>query len=146
MTLTRQNWKPDTCACVVEEEYDRDNPDAAFTCSAVISKCPAHSAVSDANLYGVLYANSDGENKRKNKVHGFMLNNLSTLTEIKTSENGSSYIEFKNGINVSWNWTGTGASRVLQVTVTGATLSNNQKAALTTFAESTFGAGKVVIV
>ena len=66
MNITHQNWRPDTCECSIEEEYDRDIPNSEITCSKVIKKCTAHQDIADTDLYGVIYANPDGENKRKN--------------------------------------------------------------------------------
>ena len=70
--MSTQTWRPDTCECVIEEEV----VDGEITPGDVISKCSAHSGVADGDLYGVLIGNTDGENKRKNLIHAYLVNEL----------------------------------------------------------------------
>ena len=95
-----KTWQPDTCECLVEEVYEGTTIKGG---GQVLRKCPAHLTVPDDQLYGVLYANPDGENKRKNQLirallgyEGFSLN----LHETKTNPDGSTYIDFKSGVSV----------------------------------------------
>lgn len=141
-----KTWKPDTCECLVEEIYEGTNIVGG---GQVVRKCEDHSTVPDNELYGVLYANPDGENKRKNQVmrgllgyEGFNLN----LQETKTNPDGSTSIDFKNGISVSWQFSGVGKDRVLQITVIGVNLTNNQKTTIRNFCNKKFGTSKVEIL
>lgn len=142
-----KTWKPDTCECVVEEIY---NGNEIVGGGQVIKKCLAHTAVADQDLYGVLYANPDGENKRKNQVHRLLLGHDSIknlgLEQTITNPDGTQTVEFKNGISFNWSFNGVGADRVLTVNVTGVTLTNTQKNAIRTFVNNKFGIGKVEII
>lgn len=138
-------WRPDTCECEVEEIYEGDTIKGG---GVVLNKCTAHASVPDAALYGVLYSNADGENKRKNLIERALLGFEGTnfgLHETVVNSDGSTTVRFKNGISFTWSFSGTGAGRVLNVSVVGATLTTPQKNAVTTFAQTKFGAGKVII-
>ena len=65
-----KTWKPDTCECLVEEIY---NGTQIVGGGQVLKKCPAHAALADNEIYGVLYSNPDGENKRKNQMLRILL-------------------------------------------------------------------------
>lgn len=140
MAVQKQIWIPDTCGCVIEELHDPANPAFGVQFSAAVHKCPAHAAVPDASLWGVLYENADGENKRKNLLHKALLEtsslNLSTLAADGT-------FQWKSGVGFQWSFD---ANRVLQVTITGATLTTAQRNTINNFCTTQFGAGKVVIL
>lgn len=59
-------WSPDTCDCVLEYSWDDTEPEGTRThsLSRVVHRCPAHSNLSDQELYTSIV----GENKHKNKV------------------------------------------------------------------------------
>ena len=138
-------WRPDTCpdpGCIVEELYSGTTITGM---GVVVQKCPAHLGVADAALYGVLFTNPDGENKRKNRVEGKLQADLrNVLWETVLDANGN--LVFKSGITFNFSWSGTGSTRVLTITVTGISLSNGQKNAINNFCTAQFGAGKVVLV
>lgn len=140
-----KTWQPDTCpspGCIVEEIYVGS---AITGMGAVVQKCAAHLGVADAALYGVLYANADGENKRKNLVEGKLQTDLrSVLYDAAVDEGGN--LVLKAGINVILTWSGTGSTRVLTITITGVSLTNGQKNSINNYCTATFGAGKVVLV
>lgn len=142
-----KTWKPDTCECVIEEIY---NGTEIIGGGQVVKKCVAHDSVPDNELYGVLYSNPDGENKRKNMVHRALLahDELKSLgiEEQKTNPDGSDAgMGFKKGIEYIWLFTGTGKNRVLNIEVRGANLSSGQKAAIKNHCDNKFGVGKVAI-
>jgi len=126
--MSTQTWRPDTCECVIEEEV----VDGEITPGDIISKCSAHSGVADGDLYGVLIGNTDGENKRKNLIHAYLVNELG--------------IEFGETIEYVWSFSGTGADRVLSVEVVGGNLTQDQKDQVQDYADTTFGAGKVEVI
>jgi len=113
-----------------------------ITLSHVEFKCPAHTALSDSDLYDVIKGSVAGENIRKNKAIDKLLTD--TNLNLSSLQADGSY-QFKNGVAASWAWSGTGADRVLTVTVTGANLSTSNKSAVNTWCTSTFGAGKVIL-
>src|SRR3990167_6519310 len=99
-----QIWRPDTCECVVEEEWDPDDLTIGCSFKRAISKCISHINVADTNLYGVLYSNPDGENKRKNLVHKYLIETDSLgFSELKQRD-GAQYRDFRDGIDFSWSW------------------------------------------
>lgn len=117
----------------------------------VLRKCAAHSSVDDADLYGVLYSNPDGENKRKNQIHRILLGLESVkglgLEEQKLNPDGSSAgVGLKNGIEYKWSFQGTGRNRTMRVEVRGAPLSILQKTSIASACDAVFGAGKIEIL
>ena len=110
-----QTWKPDTCGCIVVENVPETGNK---TLASVTKKCPAHSGVLDNDLYGILYANPDGENKVKNIVMAELLDEGVTetfrLTE-KVLVNGELQKKFRDGHECVCSFTGVGANRVLEV-------------------------------
>ena len=140
-----KTWKPDTCECLVEEIY---NGTEIVGGGQVIKKCVAHQTVPDNELYGVLYSNPDGENKRKNQMLRILLGYEDVkglgLEEIKFNDDGSmGGLGLKRGIEYSWSFAGTGKDRVLKVEVKGANLSVPQKAAIKALCDTKFGMGRV---
>lgn len=143
-----KTWRPDTCSCEVEEIY---NGTEIVGGGQVLRKCVAHQSVADNELYGVLYSNPDGENRRKNQMLRILLGHESLknlgLEEEKFNEDGSSAgLGLKRGIEYAWSFTGTGKNRILSVTIKGANLTPLQKTAIRTFCNTMFGVGKVEIL
>ena len=143
-----KTWKPDTCECEVEEIY---NGTQIIGGGQVIKKCIAHTTVPDVDLYGVLYSNSDGENKRKNQILRILLGYEEVkglgLEEIKFNDDGSmGGLGLKKGVEYVWSFEGFGKDRVLNVEVKGANLSLPQKNAIKALCDTKFGVGKVEIV
>ena len=105
-----KTWKPDTCECLVEEIY---NCAEIVGGGQVLKKCIVHQGVADDELYGILYSNPDGENKRKNQVLNILLGYEAIkdlgLEEAKTNDDGSDGgLGLKNGLEYDWSFTGTG--------------------------------------
>ena len=106
-------WKPDTCECVVEEIY---NGHEIVGGGKIIKKCLPHEEVPDEELYGILYSNPDGENKRKNLLRKHLTENYEgTLSERKTDPNGTEVIDFKPDVTFDYEWLGSGKKRVLKL-------------------------------
>lgn len=159
-----KTWKPDTCECHVEEIYDGS---VIVGMGRVLRKCEAHRDVPDEELYGVLYANPDGENKRKNIVLRVLLGYEEIrglgLEEMKYNPDGTEAgLGLKVGIEYRWSFSGTGKDRILQVEVRGGenkhknailrmllgheALTGAKKDSIRTLCNKKFGAGKVEIV
>lgn len=153
--IKHYRWKPDTCECSVNETHDPEtnewgaeetytNPRGEVFNTV---RCAAHSSILDANvLYGVLHKNPDGENKRKNQVERLLLGHDSIKNLGLEQINADGAVVFKNGVDMNWSFTGTGASRVLRISVSGVTLTTQQKNAIKSFADTKFGVGKTEIV
>src|SRR3990172_7949304 len=113
-----KTWSPDTCpapGCIIEEIYAGS---AIVGPGVVVRKCAAHAAVADGDLYGVLLTNPDGENRRKNRLEKALLE----TTGLQLGQLGPTGAwEWRPGLGFSWEWTGTGSSRVLRAAIKGVT-------------------------
>ena len=118
-------WSPDTCGCVLEFEWDDTQPESSrtHTYARTVATCPAHSG----QVGPTLLASVKDENTRKNRVVTVTKALLPATTED----------------NYLW-WFD--ASRVLNVTLAGVTLTPAQKTNFKNLFDSTFGAGKVRLV
>ena len=138
-----KTWSPDTCKCHVEEIYSGNT---IIGGGVILFKCLAHLGVPDSDLYGVLYSNPDGENKRKNLVIKDLVENfVGKLSETKTNPDGSTYLWFKDTVKADWAFRGVNASRILTITLTGINLTNAEKTAVSTLLAARFGAGNVIL-
>jgi hypothetical protein len=132
-------WWPDTCGCRVLEDLDG----GVFSCDHFESKCAAHASLTDAQAYDVILLDATSEQRRKNKLQGFLeASGIAGLTETD-AESGA--VTLKKGIKLNWSWSGTAPNRVITVWITGFTLTAGQKATAQTWCNNQFGAGKVVI-
>lgn len=142
-----KTWKPDTCKCEIEEIYSGTEITGG---GQVITKCLAHKDVADEDLYGVLYANPDGENKMKNQVFRILLGYEEIkdldIAEEKFEKGKSQGLELKDGIEYDWHFEGEGASRVLKVEVKGTDLTQEKKDQISDLCIEKFGEGKVEII
>ena len=139
-----KTWSPDTCGCTVEEIYEGTE---IIGGGKVIKKCNVHSSVPDNELYGVLYSNPDGENKRKNLVHRILLghDNPSFGLEKKEMKDGQESVSLKEGVEYEWSFEGTGKNRVLNVSVKGAVLTEKHKSDFKDLCDAKFGRDKVKV-
>ena len=140
-----KTWKPDTCGCLVEEIYSGSEIVGG---GRVLEKCPVHQSVADADLYGVLYSNVDGENKRKNQILRILLGYEGLdfgLQEMKKQDGKDAGFGLKDGIEYAWSFDGVGSNRVLRVEVKGSNLTQTQKDSIKVLCDTKFGSGKVEI-
>lgn len=142
-----RTWKPDTCECVIEELY---NGTEIIGGGQVVKKCAAHSTVLDSELYGVLFANPDGENKMKNQIYRTLLGydeikNLG-LEKITKDKEGRDVIGLADGVEYNWSFEGTGKNRILNVEVKGKALTKGQKDSIKALGDQKFGAGKIKVI
>ena len=141
MTLHTTRWSPDTCSCVIEYTWDDTDPQETrqHTLSTYVSRCAAHDAVGpDSNRYDTVKE----ENTRKNFAHqGILDNGPSSLFDL--TPEGARVL--KNGITISWAWTGTAPNRVITISYAGITLTNQQRNTAQAWLNNRFGVGKVVL-
>jgi hypothetical protein len=137
-------WTLDSCStnAIDNCQIEIDN---GFNFIRFVRKCPIHAGLSDDVAgFNVLWNPSNtGENQRgpSNTLAEILDKGPSTLYDTATDGTRT----FKRGITVSWAWSGTAPDRVLTVTVTGITLTTNQRNSITTFLNNRFGVGKVVL-
>lgn len=140
MRLVTNRWQPDTCDCIIEFEFDADEPEATrtHTGKTIVKDCPEHSGLGTPQSF--FNAILD-ENQRKNIVRKDLIDNFTQLQG--TDDKGN--IILKNGISINFYFTGQDDSRVLHISVSGYTLTTQQKTTIQNIADSRFGIGKVVI-
>lgn len=139
--ITETRCSFDTCECKLIYELDLSLPDnqkiSTFKTAEVI--CSFHQGMINdqaANNAAI------GQNRRKTAVEVWLLQNLaSQLADV--APDGT--INWKDGIKFNWSFSGIGNDRVLTISVTGFTLTINQKNQIKTFCDSTFGSGKVIV-
>lgn len=138
-------WSPDTCGCVFEYEWDdAQNEDTrVHTFKQVAKECVSHSHLQGNNKKD-MYDSSLEENRRKNLTIQELIEKASTEFAATDPESGA--IILKKNINVTWTWSGTAPDRVMTITVTGITLTNQRKTQIQNFLNTKFGIGKVVFV
>ena len=134
-----KTWSPDTCGCKVEEVYAGT---AIVGMGQVLRKCTAHEAVPDDLLYGVLLANPDGENRRKNNLEKMLVE----TTALQLGEPFEGAYRWRVGIGFAWSWSGSGERRVLNIEITGAMLTAARKTQVEQWCAASFGPGKVLVV
>lgn len=143
--MRTQLWHPDTCDCLIEETCNEDNE---VTEGKAMRKCDVHKDVPDGELYGVLFSNPDGENKRKNEVQAILLGHRSLkgldLTETKIDKNDQEVIVFKKGTKYNWHFLGTGKDRVLHFSLDGSDINAADRKRIKDECELKFGKNKVV--
>lgn len=90
--IKSQIWRPDTCGCEIEQEYDYSTQTPTFVSGKHLKRCDVHPSHK--------YDDILNENQKKNKV---LYEILSNYTEIqKVNDNGS--IVFKDGFSPDWSF------------------------------------------
>lgn len=127
-------WSPDSCECYIQFVFDDDLPQdqRVHLFFAKLKNCSKH-----PNLTGTtLFETAVGESSRVQKLIG----------QIKSTISGASTLDEAGSLIKSIrNWTGTDSSRVLNFSVSGTTLTSNQKTTIQNWCDSNLGTGKVVI-
>ena len=134
-------WRPDTCGCVIEYEWDDtvSESERTHSISKVVEACEAHKGLTAEELYATV----GDENKRKNIALGHILENTPSLGVDAINTQGKTVKQFKDGIIFDFAYD---KGRVLHLTFGGkANLNATQKSTLQTLANSKFGNGKVKV-
>ena len=129
-------WTLDTCGFDSTNQNCQINIDDTTGAMTFVRKCPAHQNTTDVNL--VHQENTRGPG---NTLDHILQNAPTGLFDTQTDGSRA----FKQGINVSWTWSGTPPNRVLNITVTGFTPTTTQRNAINAAVNNRFGAGNVVI-
>ena len=147
MAISTMTWHPDTCKCIIEETHNPEDSLYGVRFSRVISKCPIHLTVPDDQLYDVLYSGVASDQKRKNLLEKRLLETGVALKigDATLNPDGSTTYTWKSGVKYNWSFVGVDENRVLNITITGVSLSVTEKATVQTYCDTTFGVGKVKI-
>lgn len=140
MTKHVTRWSPDTCNCIIEYEWDDLDPpeNRPHTLFNYINSCQAHSILPTDNDS---YTTVKEENIRKNIAHQGILNNgPNSLYDVV---DGNRIL--KNNITISWTWSGVAPNRVITISYTGITLTQQQRNIAQTWLDNRFGVGKVIL-
>ena len=120
-------WTLDSCGCqVVLHKANSDPLDDTWICDQVLRICPIH--INEPTNQDLLQALLS-ENRRRQGVRKVLLDNAPAQM-ILTNPDGS--ITFRDNILLTWEWSGVRPDRTLTVTLTGHTLTTNQKNAVQT--------------
>ena len=131
-------WTADTCTgnpstgCVIL--MDMSNPNSPVF-SSFERRCIHHSAISGDSLMQTMFTESRRKENTRQKI-------LETASQLLGETNTDGSLVWKKGITMNWSYDD---SRILTVSVSGATLTTNQKSAIQTWCDGQFGAGKVVV-
>jgi hypothetical protein len=143
MTIRTTRWRPDTCDCIIEYNWDDSTPLNArtFNLDRLNRKCTAHENLqTDMDVWNTVME----ENPRKNHAVQTILDNAPSQAIDINAEDGS--ITFKRGISVYWSWSGIPPNRLLTIIVYGITLTQNQINSINTKLDERFGISNVMVV
>jgi len=125
MALSYMRWRPDTCRCVILQSHDPSDPGVPIALHQVESKCPAHTALSDADVWTAVWHPTTGENRGiKNRIRNRIFEQWGV--EI-----------------VSFSFSGTAPNRVVTIVTQG--LTQNQRTTAQSWADTNIGVGRVII-
>jgi hypothetical protein len=144
MVLKTTQWSPDTCGCTFEYTWDDTESEDIRTHNfkTVVKECASHAHLTGNNKKDA-YDSSLEENKRKNGTIGELLDKAAADFGELDPNSGSMIL--KKGITLTWDWTGIAPDRVMNLHVTGITLTQQKKTAAQNFLNNKFGAGKVIL-
>ena len=132
-------WKPDTCGCVLEYEWDDTQPENArvHTFRGANIKCTHHQYLVDNTHWNQVL----DENQTKNKIHGLLLENFPNLVDIVTEKNGEIVKKFKPNIEYKWAFD---INRKLEVEIIGGSIADKTK--LKDLSDTKIGLNKIKII
>lgn len=136
--IQKMFWGLDTCNCQMILDYDTDAD--THTLSEYLQTCSFHSAISDPVQR---HTTVKTENNKKNDAHQLILDNA-PASMLMTTGNGS--VTLKRGVIIDFSWSGIAPDRVLMLTVTGVTLTQQQINKAQTVINNKFGINQVNIV
>ena len=114
MVLKTTRWKPDTCRCEIEYEWDtEESPNTrAHNLKRLLKKCPDHAGVVESKVLATITV----ENSMKNHILKEILDNNESLREQAYNGSGQpSGFNLKTDLNYEWNFEGKDEERTLKV-------------------------------
>lgn len=133
MKINTTRWKPDTCGCVFEYDWDADLPESerVHTLSNIVKGCGSHADHSgSAKMEAVLE-----ENQRKNQSFGIIMDSDEAFVSTDTEGNRTPNLK-----KLHWSWD---SNRNLLITADGIT--TNSKNTIQAALNTQFGSGKIVL-
>lgn len=117
-------WSPDTCDCIIEYQWNTDQPEESreHTASAIVRKCEAHQSASDPSE--ILSTISD-ENQRKNIAIQRIIDGVPEVAQDALDASGSTIKELRSDKKVNWSFD---ENRNLVLDLEGFTQSEKTKA------------------
>jgi hypothetical protein len=137
-------YKPDTCECILEYSWDDTTTEdqRVHTPTSIVQKCAAHQTIPDTpTVFNTVVMD---ENPRKNLSLDEILQNAPSTAWYDIDATSGTRV-FKKGITIDWTWSGTAPNRSLALTITGITLTTQQRNTLQTRLNNKFGINKVTI-
>jgi len=132
MALKLTRWSPDTCGCVVVYQWDSVVPQESrvHAFHHVERVCPSHATLTGA----AAYQSCVEENRTKNLVFGWLLENVPRIRQMTRDERGEETgLDLIPTVEFVWAFSGEGAARVLRVSLMGETLSSGELNGLAAF-------------
>ena len=126
MVLKTTRWKPDTCRCEIEYEWDtEESPNTrAHNLKRLLKKCPDHAGVVESKVLATITV----ENSMKNHILKEILDNNESLREQAYNGSGQpSGFNLKTDLNYEWNFEGKDEERTLKVSIMGRALTAQEK-------------------
>lgn len=95
-------WRPDTCGCEIEYQWDTNEPEETrvHTLSRIKAKCQDHSSSTDQEVHDSV----SKENKHKNKVLAAIMEEVDSIGETFIDDDGKSSRRFKKGLEPKWEF------------------------------------------
>lgn len=137
--IRTQRWSLDTCDCIYDQQFDDADYEGTMVFTNHVRVCAVHAGIplaADRPLH------AREQNRRIGRVHGRLQEAFKADLYDQLAD-GS--LVLKSGVTVTMLWSGTGATRVLTVTILPA-LSVAKRAAAQAWADTNIGVGKVVVV
>ena len=131
-------WKPDTCGCVIEYEWDTEVPqDSRVHTPVLVEPCSQHAGISttESRFSAVV-----GDNGLKNEIYNMILENIPTAVEVVNTEGGGTEIRLAGGRKFTFEFDN---SRHLTLTLINFTA--QEKTAVQTYANQRWP-GRVTVV
>lgn len=125
-------WKPDTCSCVIEYEWDDEVPleTREHTIKNIVKGCEHHDK--NSLTQSSHFETVKDENQRKNLFLKEVMDTYPEVTEDQVNDDGSTVKVIKKGVKYDWSFD---EERNLVADIKGASLSKN---ALRSMANSKF--------
>lgn len=144
VTWHHNEWYPDTCDCGIQIVFDDDIPEGQPKDNLFFSKlqpCQYHPNLEGNTLYNVVKA----ENNTIQNLRKWLYENVTSMQEIHTKSDGTTYFDLKQGISINQSWSGFDSNRMVTISFDGVSLTVNQKNLIQDFCNQNFGNGKVLI-
>ena len=140
MAIHINQWSPDTCKCTIEFQWD-DIDSSIHTPTQIVKDCPEHiGLITPETMHDTLLKENRGKNGIWNRLHSLV--DFPDLVEL--SNDGS--VVLKNGIIITWFFTGQDDTRILNVDLSGTPLTLQQKDLVQTWVDANITLIQVVII